>query len=98
MRRLLLATALVAEHGLQAHRLQQLRCVGSVVLALGLHSAGSVVVTHGLVALQHVGSSWTRDQTGVLCIAGGILNHWATREALGVFFFSKDKAFLQSFT
>ena len=44
-----------------------------------------------------MGSSWTRDQTGVLCIAGGILNHWTTREALGVFFFSKDKAFLQSF-
>ena len=44
-----------------------------------------------------MGSSQTRDQTGVLCILGGILDHWTTREALGVFFFSKDKAFLQSF-
>ena len=36
----------------------------------------------GLVALWQVGSSWTRDQTGVPCIARQILNHWTTREAL----------------
>jgi len=36
----------------------------------------------GLVALQHVGSSPTSDQTGVPGIARWILNHWATREAL----------------
>ena len=33
----------------------------------------------GLVALQHVGSSQTRDQTCVPCI-GRILNHRTTRE------------------
>ena len=34
-----------------------------------------------LVAWWHVGSSWTRDQTGVPCIARWTLNHWTTREA-----------------
>ena len=34
----------------------------------------------GLVALQHVGSFWTRDQTRVPCIGRWILNHRATRE------------------
>jgi len=36
----------------------------------------------GFVVPQHVGSSWTRDRTGVPCIARWILNHWTTREAL----------------
>ena len=36
----------------------------------------------GLAAPQHVGSSQTRDGTCVPCIARGILNHWAIREAL----------------
>ena len=39
-----------------------------------------------LVVPRHVGSSRTRDCTGVLCIAGWILNHWTTREALCVFY------------
>ena len=34
------------------------------------------------IALRPVGPSWTRDQTGVPCIAKLILNHWATKEAL----------------
>ena len=33
-----------------------------------------------LVALRHVGSSWTRDQTCVPCIGRQILNHWTIRE------------------
>ena len=33
------------------------------------------------VATQHEGSSQTRDQTGVRCIARQILNHWTMREA-----------------
>ena len=36
----------------------------------------------GLAAPQHVGSSQTRDGTCVPHTAMGILNHWATREAL----------------
>ena len=34
----------------------------------------------GLATLQHVGSSWTRDQTHVPCVDMWSLNHWATRE------------------
>ena len=32
------------------------------------------------VALQHTGSSWTRDQKHVPCIDRQVLNHWITRE------------------
>jgi len=53
----------------------------TVVMAQGLQRADSVVVVRGLVSPQHVGSSCTRDQTGVPCIARWILNHWTTREA-----------------
>ena len=35
----------------------------------------------GLVALRHLGSSWTRARTGIPCIGRRILNHCATREA-----------------
>ena len=35
----------------------------------------------GLVALRHVGSSWTRAGTHVACIGRRILNHRATRAA-----------------
>ena len=38
--------------------------------------AVSVVVATGLAVPRQVGSSQTRDQTGVLCIAKWILNHW----------------------
>ena len=36
----------------------------------------------GLVAPQHVGSSWTRARTRVPCIGRWILNHCTTREVL----------------
>ena len=39
----------------------------------------------GLVALLHVGSSWTRDWTHGLCIGWQILSHWTTSEALNSF-------------
>ena len=35
----------------------------------------------GLVALRHVGSSWTRARAHVPCIGRQILDHCATREA-----------------
>ena len=44
---LIAAASLVVEHGLQARRLQQLWHAGSVVVARGLQSAGSVVEVHG---------------------------------------------------
>ena len=40
----------------------------SVAAAFGFHSAGSVVVAFGVVALWCAESSWTRDQTCVPCI------------------------------
>ena len=35
-----------------------------------------------LVALQHVGSSWTRDRTQVPCVGKWILKYWTTRKVL----------------
>ena len=66
----------------------------SLVAVHGLLNAGaSLVAEHrlqacglqqpwlmGLVALQHVRSSWIRDQTCVPCTGRQILNHWTTRE------------------
>ena len=48
--------------------------LSSVVAACGLSSCG----TH-LVAPRHVGSSQTKDQTCVPCIARRILNHWTVK-------------------
>ena len=53
--RLIAVASLVAEHGLQAHGLQQLWCTGSVVVAHRLQSAGSVVVAHGRSEERRVG-------------------------------------------
>ena len=41
----------------------------------------------GLVARQHVESSWTRDRTRIPCIGRWILNPWTTRKALVVRFY-----------
>ena len=56
-----------------------------VTAARGLRSGGSraqELWCPGLVALQHAGSSPTRDRTHVSCIGRRILHHWATRKAL----------------
>ena len=73
--------------GPRARGLQQLWHMGSVVVAHGLQSAGSVVWHTGLVAPQHVESSWTRDRTHFPCIGRRILNHCATREVPVMDFF-----------
>ena len=52
---------------------QQLRLTGSGTQAQQLWRTG-------LVAQQHVESSWTRDRTSVPCIGRQILIHWATRD------------------
>ena len=53
---LLIAVAsLVVEHSFQAHRLLQLRHVGSVVVARRLQSAGSVVLVNGLSCCKACG-------------------------------------------
>ena len=56
--------------------------VPSLVVEHGLKSTQASVVVWplGLVALQHVGFSWSRDQTSVPSIGRWILNHWTTRE------------------
>ena len=45
-----------------------------------------------LVALRHVGSSWTRNWTRVICIGRWTPNYWTTREAR---FWLPDAACLQ---
>ena len=73
--RLLFAVAsLAVEHGLWARGLQELWLVGSRAQAQQLWRTG-------LVAPQHVGSSWTWAWTRVPCIGRWILNHCATGEA-----------------
>ena len=52
----------------------------SVLQSTACRHVGSVFATQGLIALRHVGSSWTRDWIHVPCILGQILNHWTTRE------------------
>ena len=75
MHRLLIAVAyLVVEHRLQVCELPQLQHVGSVVRAHGLQRSGSVWWLTGLVVLQHVESSQTRDQTHVSCIGRWIFS------------------------
>ena len=51
-----------------------------------LWHVGSVVMVQGLVALQQVESSQTRDWTRVSCIGRQILIHCTTREVLVLYF------------
>ena len=67
---------------------------GSVIATRSLQSTSSIVVVHNLVAVQHVGSSQTRDWTHVPCITRQILNHWASREALNHWTLSKALPFI----
>ena len=53
--------------------------VASLVAERGLQGAWAQYLWHvGLVALWHVGSSWTRDRTHVPCIGRQIRNPWTT--------------------
>ena len=63
----------------------QLWCLGFSLWWFLLWSTGSRAQAQqlrhtGLVALRHVESSWTRDQTSVPCTARWIFNHWITSE------------------
>ena len=62
--------------------------MASLVAEHGLQgsSASVVVAAQGLSCPVAWGASWTRDQTGVPCIARQILNHWTTREAQHLYF------------
>ena len=72
---LTVVASLVAKHGLHGAWV-------SVVATDGLQSTGPVVVANRPRCPVALGSSWTRDWTGVPGIARQILNHWTTREVL----------------
>ena len=77
---LITVASLAVEHGLQARRLQQLWCTGSVVVARGLQSAGSVVVVYGLSCSMACGIFPDQGSNPCPRIGRWILNHCATRE------------------
>jgi len=74
--------------GLSCWRAQILGQVGFSSCGPGLDHRLSNCGLQSLVAPQHVESSWTRDQTHVLCIGRRILNHWITREVQKLCFLS----------
>ena len=79
---LLIAVAsFMVEHGLHG-----LGSCSSRGLELRLSSCGCM----GLVAPEHVKSSWTRDQIRVPCFGRQILNHWITRE-VHMFFLNMNR-------
>ena len=55
-------------------------CRGAQALGHELSSCEGLLRHTGLVAPQHVESSWTRDWTRVPCIGRRTLYHWTTRE------------------
>ena len=73
-----MVASLVGEHGLSATQV-------SVVVVFGLSICGA----WALVALQHVGSSWSRDGTYVPCVGRWILYHRATGEVCPIVYFHK---------
>ena len=75
-------TGLLSSCGVRASHCGGFSCWGAQALGcVGLSSWGHM----GLVALQHVGSSRTRDQTHVPCIGRQILIHSTTRKVLALF-------------
>ena len=71
-------------------RAQQLWLMGSRVQAQQLWYMA-------LVALRHVGSSWTRDRTHVPCIGRRILNHCPPGKSLKYIYYV-NPAYLRSYT
>ena len=61
-----------------------------------LIAVASFAAEHGLLALRHVESSWTRDRTHVPCTGRQILNHWITRQVPGTSFCMDLSSFLLS--
>ena len=84
---LTVVASLAAEHRLPARRLQQSWPAGSRAQAQQLWRMGPA-------APRHVGSSWTRARTRVLCTGRRIPNHSATREAPLVAYFIHNSFYL----
>ena len=76
-----------ADGGSSSCSAQASRCGGC-----SFQSTCSVAVAQGLVALRHVGSSQTRDQTHVPCICRLILSPWTTRVVPPPIFLTNSKA------
>ena len=77
---------------------QALGAQASVVAAHGILGCGSVgprmwvqKLWYMTTVVLHVGSSWTRNQTHVLCISRKILKHCTTKEVLFFFFFAASQ-------
>ena len=66
--------------------------MGSGAQAPGAALRGSVVVHMGSVALQHVESFQTGDQTLVPCIGRWMLNPWTTRDVLSLVSYTRSAA------
>ena len=77
--------SLAGEHRLQRARASWLGPEGSVAETPWFQCTGSGAVPNGLVALQQVASSWTRDQTHIPCIGKWILYQWVTMEDSDIF-------------
>ena len=78
---LLTAAAFVAEHRLQAHRLQCLQASVAVAREFSICSPRTQQMWHtGLVAPRRVGSSQTRDQTHVPGTGRQTLIHGTARQ------------------
>ena len=67
---------------------QACHCSGYSCGAQVLSTPDSEVVVYEFRCPWHVESSWTRNQTLVICIGGRILNHWTMREVLSSFYHS----------
>ena len=72
--------SLVVEHRLLGAQASAVAATGLVTGAQRLLAVAQEVQSTGSVALQHVGSSWTRDWTHVPCIGRQILIHCTPRE------------------
>ena len=67
----------------------------SIMQVLLLQRTGSLILECGLVAPGHVQdlSSWSRDQTHIICIAREILNHWTTMDVpVAYFLFANNRS------
>ena len=76
---LLIAVASLVEHSLQAHGLQKLWCVDSVVVAHGLQSTGSVVVARA----QLLGGMWDIPGSGIQPVSPALAGIFFTIEPPG---------------
>ena len=79
--------SVTAVHGLLTAVTSLLQSTGSGWLGFGSCSMWAQSLwCSGLVALWHVESYWTRDQTRVLCIGRQLPTHCATREVWSLFY------------